>query len=70
LELSGRFFEWLLADWAGYGNNPAELFASLRGVKSIDLTEEFATAMQKAGASEELVEKFHRMKTLQMAVAT
>ncbi len=28
-ELTGELFEWLLADWAGYGNEPEQVFPNL-----------------------------------------
>ena len=60
LELTNTLFEWLLAEWAGYGNNPAELFSSLRGVNRDHLADEFVTALRNAGATDELVNKFRR----------
>ena len=62
LELSNRLFEWLLADWAGHGANPVTLFPSLRGVNSAHLAEEFISAMQNAGLSLELIDRFRREK--------
>ena len=28
-ELTGELFGWLLADWAGYGNEPEQVFPNL-----------------------------------------
>ena len=30
-ELSSQMFEWLLADWAGYREDPEKVFPSLKG---------------------------------------
>ena len=46
--LTNRLFEWLLAEWAGYGDNPAEFVPSLRGVSYDNLVDEFVATMQKA----------------------
>ena len=56
-KISDRVFEWLLADWAGYGDNPAELFPSLRGVNYGSLADELASAMEDAGVSRESIDK-------------
>ncbi len=45
-ELSNRVFEWLLANWAGYGENPAELFPSLHDADYNALQEELASVLQ------------------------
>jgi len=49
-EISNTVFEWLLAEWVGSGNNPVELFPSLRNVDRHDLTDELTAAIRKAGS--------------------
>jgi hypothetical protein len=49
--LRNTVFEWLLADWAGYGENPAELFPSLQNVSYDELTDELVGAIESAHAS-------------------
>ena len=47
-ELSPTVFEWLLADWAGLGDDPAALFPSLDRYESQDLLAELDLAIQDA----------------------
>ena len=52
-EISGRIFEWLLADWAGFVRNPGDLFPSLRGMDRYQLAEELAECIHAARASQQ-----------------
>ena len=58
--VSDQVFEWLLAGWAGHGDDPGELFPSLVDVNYHSLARELAVAMQKAGMAKEQVEEFLR----------
>lgn len=53
VELSDRVFQWLLAHWAGYGENPAELFPSLEGADCDALQKELTCALQGAQGPQE-----------------
>jgi len=46
-KISNEVFEWLLAQWAGFGENPAELFPSLDGADFSDLQSELNLAIRK-----------------------
>jgi len=47
--LSDRVFEWLLVQWAGYGDKSAELFPSLGDAEHLDvLSEELDAALRNA----------------------
>ena len=48
ITLSNQIFEWLLADWAGYGDNPHEVFPSLRHVDHERLADELDLAIRTA----------------------
>jgi hypothetical protein len=60
LELNNSLFEWFLADWAGHGNDPADIFPSMRGVNLNRLANEFVLALRDAGAPVEMIDKFRR----------
>ena len=47
-ELSGTVFEWLLAEWAGFGDNPSEVFPSLNEAEPQELLGELNVAIQGA----------------------
>ena len=47
-ELSGRVFEWLLANWTDHDSNPAEFFPSLQNADFDELTHELSTAIKNA----------------------
>ena len=52
-ELNGAVFEWLLADWAGYGDDPAAVFPSLDCFKSQELLAELGLAIQNAQSAQQ-----------------
>jgi len=45
LNLSSILFEWLLADWAGYHDEPAEIFPSLKDVNVSELSNELSSVL-------------------------
>ncbi len=47
-KISSQVFEWLLAQWAGFGENPAEVFPSLREADLADLQAQLNTAIRYA----------------------
>jgi len=47
-KISSQVFEWLLAQWAGFGENPAEVFPSLRDADLTDLQAQLNTAIRYA----------------------
>ncbi|MBN1765495.1 MAG: hypothetical protein JW860_09585, partial [Sedimentisphaerales bacterium] len=48
VELTDHLFEWLLAEWAGFGDNPAEAFPHLKDIDSYVIEDELYQAIQKA----------------------
>lgn len=50
-KISSQVFEWLLAHWAGYGDNPAELFPSLCDADLNDLQAQLTNAIRHAQAA-------------------
>ena len=54
-ELSGMVFEWLLADWAGYGNDPGNVFPSLRDIDPAVLNDELFRTIQEARLARKVV---------------
>ena len=50
-EISSTMFEWLLADWAGHGEKPGEVFTHLRDVAVQDLEEELEEVVHRACAA-------------------
>ena len=55
LELTSEVFEWLLADWAGYGDDPGEVFPDLRNVDHTALKLELFQTIQKAQLTKQVV---------------
>ena len=51
--LSNQIFEWLLAEWAGFGDNPHELFPSLLHVDHERMAVELDQAVRRAKLSQE-----------------
>ena len=49
VEIRPKVFEWLLANWAGYSDNPAAIFPSLKDQNPKDL----------AGELDSLLGRFH-----------
>ncbi len=47
-ELTGELFEWLLAEWAGYGNEPEKAFPNLLNADTKALTSELTETIIKA----------------------
>ena len=47
-KISSQVFEWLLAHWAGFEENPAEAFPSLRDVDLSDLQAQLDCAIRSA----------------------
>ena len=47
-KISSQVFEWLLAQWAGFGENPAEVFPSLRDADLADLQVQLNNAIRYA----------------------
>jgi hypothetical protein len=47
-ELSGRVFEWLLANWTDHDSNPADFFSALQNADFDDLTHELSIAIRNA----------------------
>ena len=47
-KISSQVFEWLLAQWAGFGENPADLFPSLREADLTDLQDQLHNAIRCA----------------------
>ena len=47
-KISSQVFEWLLAQWAGFGENPAEAFPSLRDADLADLQAQLNNAIRYA----------------------
>ncbi|GEM_PF-1319803 len=47
-KISSQVFEWLLAQWAGFGDNPADLFPSLREADLTDLQAQLHNAIRSA----------------------
>ena len=47
-KISSQVFEWLLAQWAGFGENPAEVFPSLRDADFTDLQVQLNNAIRYA----------------------
>jgi len=54
-ELSGMVFEWLLADWAGYRNDPGNVFPSLRDIDPAVLNDELFRTIQEARLARKVV---------------
>jgi len=50
-KISSQVFEWLLAQWAGFGEDPAELFPSLRDADLADLQVQLDNAIRCAQTS-------------------
>ena len=55
VELTEKFFEWLLADCAGYGKVPGEVFPDLREIDSTDLADELVRSVQQAQLAKKAV---------------
>ena len=51
--LSNQIFEWLLAEWAGFGDNPDELFPSLTNVDHKTIADELDQIIRLAQISQE-----------------
>jgi hypothetical protein len=47
-KISSQVFEWLLAQWAGFGENPADVFPSLRDADLADLQAQLNNAIRYA----------------------
>ena len=50
-ELTGELFEWLLADWAGYGSEPEKVFPDLLNADIEALNSELSETILRADAS-------------------
>ncbi len=47
VSLSNHLFEWILADWAGFGENPEVAFPSLRGMDPVELNDELQQTVRQ-----------------------
>ncbi len=47
-ELTGELFEWLLADWAGCGNEPGQVFPNLLNADIETLNSELSKIILQA----------------------
>ena len=48
VELTGELFEWLLADWAGCGNEPEKVFPNLLNADVEALNSELSKTILQA----------------------
>ena len=55
VELTDHLFEWLLAQWAGYSDNPAKVFPHLDDMDSEILEYELYSTIQKAQLEKQAV---------------
>jgi hypothetical protein len=46
--VSGMLFEWLLASWAGFNENPEQIFPHLNNVNSEKMNEELVNLIKKS----------------------
>jgi len=60
IKLNRSIFEWWLAGWAGYTENPAELFPSLQNTSWNELANKLEIDMRAAGLSEEIIKRFRQ----------
>ena len=56
-ELSSQMFEWLLADWAGYREDPEVIFPSLKGENLQQLSDKLDMVIHQACDPHVTVEK-------------
>ena len=54
-ELTGELFEWLLADWAGYGNEPGQVFPNLLNADIEALNSELSETILQANPIKQAV---------------
>ena len=54
-ELTGELFEWLLADWAGYGNEPGQVFPNLLNADIEALSSELSETILQANPIKQAV---------------
>jgi len=54
-ELTGELFEWLLADWAGYGNEPEQVFPNLLNADVETLNNELSKIILQANPIKQAV---------------
>ena len=54
-ELTGELFEWLLADWAGYGTEPEKVFPDLLNADTKELASELTETILKAYPTKQAV---------------
>ena len=55
VELTGDIFEWLLADWAGHGDNPGLIFPALQNSDYNDFADKLARVIEKAQLAKKVV---------------
>lgn len=54
-ELTGELFEWLLAEWAGYGNEPEQVFPNLLNADIEALNNELSKTILQANPIKQAV---------------